>query len=343
MIIAAYNEESIIERKIENCLNIDYPEDLFKVIIVSDGSTDDTNIIVNNYIKQNKQYKQLHFVELPRIGKSGAINKAMSNIKDGIVIFSDANTFFAPDSVKKLVTKFNCAEVGCVSGRLIYKNPDGVISGKGESFYWKYETFLKKLESKIGFVSGANGAIYAIRAALFDPLPQNTINDDFMISMKIVEKGYKSLYAEDSLALENVAPDLKSEFDRHVRDGGGHYIAVLQLLKLLNPILGARSFIYWSHRIFRWAAPFLMITLFIVNYFLIENIFYLYSFYFQVLFYFLALLGLVLGKVFNNIPLIVFIPFYFCNLNLALFLGFLKVITGRQKSTWNSTRRNKIA
>lgn len=338
LLIAAYNEGKIIEAKILNAISLDYPVDKYNIYIASDGSTDQTNDIVK---KLAKQYHNVHLLEFPRTGKSGILNAAIKSLKGDIVVFSDANTEYAKDSIKKLVSNFARTCVGCVCGRLIYRNPGQVVSGIGESFYWRYETTLKKLESKIGYIAGANGAIYAIRRKLFTPFPKNTINDDFTLSMKIVANGHRSIYDDTAIGYEDVAPSMESEFKRHVRDGAGHYIAIIHLLKLLNPLLGIRSFIYWSHRIIRWAIPFLLIILVYINYQLIESPLYEFIFYSQLAFYSIALLGWGLS-LFMKLPFIVYIPFYFCNLNLALLVGFFKAVSGTQRAKWESTERATI-
>jgi biofilm PGA synthesis N-glycosyltransferase PgaC len=337
MLIAAYNEEKVIRNKIENCLSLDYPAEKLTVWIASDGSSDGTNEIVKEYMKRNSRIRLLEFT---RSGKSGVINKALPQLEAEITVFSDANTEYDPGAIQRMVAHFADPNIGCVCGKLIYRNPGEVVSGKGESFYWKYETALKKMESRIGYVAGANGAIYAIRRSLFEPLPPNTINDDFTISMRIVEKGFKSLFEENAIAYEDVAPSMESEFKRHVRDGAGHYIAIGHMLGLLNPLLGARSLIYWSHRIFRWASPFILILVFIMNMFLIGNIFYGILFYAQILFYTLALIGLFSVTKIKNLPFIMYVPFYFCNLNTALLYGFMRGIAGVQKTMWESTARS---
>lgn len=335
LLIAAYNEEKIIEAKILNAISLDYPAEKYNIYIASDGSTDQTNQIVKQLASV---HANVHLLAFPRTGKSGMLNEAIKSLKADIVVFSDANTEYAKDAIKKLVSNFDRPCVGCVCGRLIYRNPGQVVSGVGESFYWRYETTLKKLESNIGYIAGANGAIYAIRRNLFVPFPKNTINDDFTLSMKIVENGHRSIYDDTAVGYEDVAPSMESEFKRHVRDGAGHYIAIIHLLKLLNPFLGVRSFIYWSHRIIRWAIPFLLIILVYVNYLLIDQLLYEIIFYCQISFYAIALLGWILS-IFMKLPFIVYIPFYFCNLNSALLVGFLKAISGRQKTKWNSTER----
>jgi len=338
LLIAAYNEEKVIGSKIENCLALDYPQALLHVWIASDGSSDNTNKIVKGY---SVAHENIHLLEFPRTGKSGMLNRAINSVKGEIVVFSDANTEYSTDAIKRLVKHFEDPPIGCVSGRLIYRNPGETISGKGESFYWRYETALKKMESRLGYVAGANGAIYAIRRDLFEPFSPRTINDDFTLSMKIVAKGFKSLYEENAKVYEDVAPTMKSEFNRHVRDGAGHYIAVMSLLCLLNPLLGMRSFIYWSHRIFRWMVPFLLILLFIVNIFLSDALFYRSLFILQCIFYLLAIIGWMFIKT-ARLPFLLYVPFYFCNLNLALLLGFLRVVTKVQKTTWERTERSAI-
>lgn len=335
LLIAAYNEEKVIRSKIENSLLLDYPTDLLNIWVASDGSSDSTNSIVREFEARNKN---VHLLEFKRTGKSGIINRSMNILNSEIVVFSDANTEYSKDAIKQLIKHFKDPNVGCVSGKLIYRNPGETVSGIGESFYWRYETALKKMESKIGYVAGANGAIYAIRQHLFESFPTRTINDDFTASMKIVKKGFKSIYEENAKVFEDVAPTMNSEFKRHVRDGAGHYIAIIHLLGLLNPFLGLRSFIYWSHRIFRWMIPLLLIFIFIINVFLIDKLLYRYLLISQCVFYILAIIGWVSIN-YRKLPFFIYIPFYFCNLNLALFLGFIRTITNKQKSTWERTER----
>jgi poly-beta-1,6-N-acetyl-D-glucosamine synthase len=335
LLIAAYNEEKVIEYKLKNSLNLDYPKELLNIWIASDGSVDRTNEIVKKYSNINTN---VHLIEFPRTGKSGVLNKSLEHLKGDIIVFSDANTEYLPDAIKKLVKHYNNPAIGCVSGRLYYRNPGEIVSGKGESFYWRYENSLKRIESKIGYIAGANGAIYSIRRSLFEPFPTRTVNDDFTASMKIVEKGYKSIYEEGAEAYEDVAPSTGSEFRRHIRDGAGHYIAIFHLLKLLNPFLGIRSFIYWSHRIIRWLVPFFMIFIFLLNILLLNNTFYQTTFILQCLFYLFAILGWLSIK-YTKLPFFLYIPFYYCNLNLALFLGFIKSISNTQKTTWERTER----
>jgi len=322
---------------VRGALELDYPSGRLDIWVASDGSTDGTENIVK---KLEGEDGRVHLLSYPRTGKSGVINRAVAKVASDIVVFSDANTEFTEGAIRRLVERFRDERVGCVSGRLIYRNPGEVTSGQAESMYWRYETLLKKMENGLGYVAGANGAIYAIRRKLFEPLRPGTINDDFVISMRIVEKGYKCVYEEAAVAYEDVAPDMESEFRRHVRDGAGHYIAVLHLWRLLNPLLGLRAFIYWSHRVLRWSAPFLMIALWLINGALAVSGSTFYSGLFVVhsAFYAMALGGLVASRS-GSMPFYLFVPFYFCNLNLALLCGFVKAMSGMQKPTWERTER----
>lgn len=335
ILIVAYNEERVIGRRIENCLSVDYPKDSLNIWVVSDGSTDNTNEIIRRYERENKN---VHTLIVPRAGKANAINAAIPHLVADFIVFSDANVEFSAQSVQNMMKHFADKNVGCVCGKLIYRNPKEIISGKGESLYWKYETLLKCLESKIGYVAGANGAIYAIRKYLVEKLPKGTINDDFILSMSTVKKGFKCLYEENSIAYEEVALSPKAEFFRHVRDGAGHYLAIVHLLGLLNPFLGIRSFIFWSHRIIRWIAPFLIMAVLVMNMFLLGKFLYNLIFIFQLIFYMLAAIGLFeQGN--RKPPMYMYIPLYFLSLNIALLLGFFKAITGAQKMTWERTDR----
>jgi len=335
MVIAAYNEAKVIAAKLENCLALDYPAGELNFIVASDGSSDATNLIVS---RKAALEPRIRLLSLPRGGKAASINAAMKEAEGEIVVFSDANTLYEPVALGKLINHFADTKTGCVCGRLSYQNPDTVISGRGESAYWRYETALKKMESKLGYVAGANGAIYAIRKNLFEPLPAGTINDDFFISMRIVLRGFKCLYDSEAVAYEEVAPDVRSEFRRHVRDGAGHYIAIRQLIGLLNPLLGLRAFIYWSHRILRWAAPFILICVLAANAVISVRQPYSLLFLLQTGFYFAALIGYCISH-WRKVPFIVYVPFYFCNLNLALLFGFFRVLSGRVRPTWESTQR----
>lgn len=333
IVVAAYNEEKVIEEKLKNILSMDYPRDKMSAIIASDGSNDSTNEIVKRY--ESKNIKLKAFL---RMGKVNVLNKTVTMAAGDIIIFSDANTMFNSNAVKKLVKHFVNPEVGCVCGRLKLINPKNVQSGDGEGFYWSYETWIKEKESRIGCVVGANGAIYAIRKALFEKMPSNVINDDFHISMKIMERGYKVIFERDAVGIEEVAPDFKSEFLRHVRDGAGHYRGIVHLVGLLNPMKGIRFFVYVSHRFIRWMVPFFLPLIFFLNIPLIIDPFYKTLFFLQLFIYSCAVLSFFLQK--NDVELKIFnILYYFLSINLALIIGFWRNLVGTQGVTWDRTER----
>ena len=186
--------------------------------------------------------------------------------------------------------------------------------------------------------AGASGTAYAIRRELFSPFYSNTINDDFEISMGIVKKGFKCVYEENAISFEEVAPSLESEFRRHVRDAAGHYIAVIHLIGLLNPFLGIRFFVFLSHRVLRWFAPFMLIVVLVVNLFLYDQVLFRSLLILQAIFYSLAMIGWAMS-IKKQLPFFMYVPFYFCNLNVALLIGFWKAISGKQRTKWDSTER----
>ena len=333
-LVLVYNEEKVIKKKIENSLLILKNFKNAKLRVVSDGSTDMTNNICNSFTSNS----QFVFSPLPRSGKSQAINKIMNLLEGEIIIFSDANVEYCEDTLINLLEPYKNSKIGFTCGQVIYKNLGEIISGKGESFYWRYENFLKKQESKIGYIAGATGAVYSIRKNLFLPLKFNCINDDFTISMNVIKQGFKSEYIEDAIVYESVAPTVEAEFNRHIRDATGHYLSLLHLKSLLNPFLGMPSFVFWSHRVFRWIVPFLLIILFILNTQMLSHQLYQLLFYLQILFYSLALFALLSTKM-GKLPFFIFIPFYFCNLNTALFIGAIKSLYTKQNGMWESTKR----
>lgn len=332
LIIAAFNEASVIAEKLDNIKLTDYPAEKFEALIGSDGSNDGTKGIVTS-----RPMKNLAFFDLPRRGKSATLNALVKEARGEILVFSDANTIYDAGAIKKLAGHFADKKVGCVCGKLLLKEKRGSAE-QGESFYWKFETGIKKMESKLGAVVGANGAIYAVRKELFDPIPEKVINDDFYVSMRTMVKGFKIVYEEEAQAFEYTSGSFTREFKRHVRDGAGHYQVLPLFSGLLNPLAGWPFFCYFSHRVIRWMVPFLMIILLIFNAFLWYNIIYRALGIVQLGVYFLSLAGLV--AYFNGHSIrILYIPLYFIAINLALLLGFFKWLTGAVDQKWESTPR----
>jgi cellulose synthase/poly-beta-1,6-N-acetylglucosamine synthase-like glycosyltransferase len=325
LVCSVFNEEKVIARKIENFYLLDYPE--VELYLGLDGCSDSTLTEIRRAIRDNR----VKVFEFPRGGKVCVINALMEQVRQPYVVMTDANSMFRPDAVSNLLASLGKG-VGVVCGRLVLLDEDGA---SGEGIYWRLETFIKKRESLFGSVIGANGAIYLFRRELFEPLPTTTINDDFSISMRIVEQGYAAVYAEDAVAEELQITTDAEEFRRHVRDAAGHFRALLYLRGLLNPLHGKSFFFYLSHRVLRWLGPFFLLSAFMSNALLLADRQYQALFATQCLGY-----GIMVVTYWFRIrwkPL--YILSYFILLNLAIMVGFFKNLLSLQQTTWDSTRR----
>lgn len=326
IICAMYNEEDVAEEKIANFKALTYP--YIRLYIGSDGSSDSTNTILSKYAAD----PSISIFTFPRRGKVHVINDLITATTEDIIVFTDANSMYVPDAVDHLVKAFSDPTIGAVCGCLKLIERDG---SSGESFYWCFETMLKKAESVFKCVVGGNGAIYAVRRQLAHTLPPDTINDDFTISMRVIQHGYGMTYSEYAIATEEVAKDDQSEFKRHIRDAAGHYRAMRHLQPLLNPFYPKRFFFYVSHRVIRWFVPHLMVLLIVLPWFCLHQLIPLIILVLEGGFYLLAMFGW-LSK--SKLKL-VYIPFYFSYINTAIFVGFIKNMLGIQKVMWDRTQR----
>ncbi len=333
ILIAAYNEEKVIAEKIRNLCISDYPENKIEFLIGSDGSSDRTVQIANKF----SQIKNLKVFDLPRGGKVNVLNFLLKRATSEILVFSDANTMFDPQAIKKLVRNFADQRIGCVSGQVrLNLNADSGQGAKSESAYWKYENLIKTLESKTGRLSGANGAIYAIRNGLMNQIRKGIINDDFYVSTLVLQLGFDVILDKDAIAYEEPNDDFKSQFKRHVRDGSGHYQAIGVFWKMLFPRKGC--FVYVSHRVIKWIVPFAMIIAFFTNGILaINNIYFtilagiqMFSYLFLLFYHFYSRKG----QSIKGINLV----YYFVSVNLALFVGFTRFLFKKQQATWETQR-----
>jgi cellulose synthase/poly-beta-1,6-N-acetylglucosamine synthase-like glycosyltransferase len=331
IIIAAYNEESCIKARIENALAQDYAGEL-NIFVASDGSKDDTGEIITSFTEP--RVKASNFPE--NRGKISVLNDLIAQSNADYLVLTDANTDFKSDAVDILVRSFT-DQVGAVSGELILETDDGNQNQDG--LYWQYEKFLKKYESALGGLLGANGAIYAIKRELYMPLSKDTVVDDFCIVMNVKKQGYQVLYNDLAIATEEVAPSLKEEYGRRVRIGVGNYKAFMVNLWALSPLNGWFSLCYWSHKVLRWFAPHLMLVILLTNLALLGTSFYNLLFVGQMLFYALGLYGqrkIDNGEKVNGIIAIVN---FFLSMNIALGQGFLKFLKGHQSGGWQRTAR----
>ncbi|MFI0491620.1 glycosyltransferase family 2 protein [Flavobacterium sp.] len=341
LFIAAYNEKDYVDAKMKNSLELDYPKDKLNIIWVTDGSDDGTPDLVRKYPNAT-----VHHLDA-RNGKIGAMNRGMAFVKTPIVIFSDANTGLGKESIQRIVNLFATPKVGCVSGekRIINKESD-VASGAGEGLYWKYESALKKWDAELYSVVGAAGELFAIRTELYRHVEQDTLLDDFIISLRVAQDGYTIQYDPDAYAIETASANVKEELKRKIRISAGGIQAIVRLRSLLNIFkYGTLSFQYISHRVLRWTlTPLCLVILipllFALAYF--EGIlsFGLYStlFWLQLLFYVAALTGWFLENRSTRIK-ILFIPYYFFIMNLSVVLGFFRYMKKSQSVNWERAKR----
>lgn len=334
LIVAAYNEEMVIKEKIENSLELDYPKDKLEIIVFSDASTDRTDEIVKNYA--NRGIKLLRIEG--RKGKTYCQNEAAKIAQGEILIFSDANSMYEPDAIRKLVRHFADEYVGCVSGELRYQ---GTV--EGEKTYWQYDQILKKLESKVSYVVGAVGSIHAVRRELFEPLPSDVL-EDLVGPLKLVLKGYKVVYEPQAVNWENTAPDQIGELHRRVRIVTQSVYSLTRyksLFNLLNPFrYGIFSIQLWSHKVLRWFSGFFLLSIFAFNIPLLDqSLAYVIIMVVQTAFYLLALWGFLTEAVLGQqAPKLSHVAYYFLLSCCAMLKGVYDGLRGRTMVTWQPSR-----
>ncbi len=341
LVVAAYNEEDIIARKIENCLEIDYPQDKLHIIFIADGSSDNTVKIIQQYPRIQLLY------EAKRSGKVEAINRAMPFVKTDYTIFCDANTFLNKDSVKAIVRHYANEKTGAVAGEkkvADLNNVNADMAAKdGEGLYWKYESKLKKIDSDFYSVVGAAGELFSIRTHLFEPLAANILLDDFIMSMEICRQGYRVVYEPAAFATEAPSLSMKDEQKRKIRISAGGFQSILMLTPLLNIFkYGRLSFLYISHRVSRWVlCPVLLPVIFICNALLVFNhapVLYIALFLLQCIFYTAAIAGWLLSLKNKKISML-YVPYYFVFMNVALYIGFSRFLSNKQTVLWHKAQR----
>lgn len=339
LLIAAFNEEEIIEEKIQNCLALAYPKDKLKIIFITDGSSDKTAEIV----AKNNQVSLLH--ENIRAGKMAAIKRAIPYITSEVIVFTDANTFLNLTAINELVKHYQNPKVGAVAGeKRIYVAQQADASTAGEGFYWKYESTLKKWDYELYSNVGAAGELFSIKTNLYQPIENDTIVDDHMIAMRIAEKGYIIAYEPNAYALETSSANTKEELKRKIRIAAGGIQSIFRLKKAANPFHNPiLTFQYISHRVLRWTiTPWLMVFVFFQNIAICINftelVIYQIILVLQIVFYLAAILGSILESKSIKIK-ILFIPFYFCMMNYATILGTFRYFKGKQSAAWEKSKR----
>jgi poly-beta-1,6-N-acetyl-D-glucosamine synthase len=337
LVVAAYNEREYIRAKVENCLSLDYPADKLHLLFVTDGSSDGTPELLQSY----PRVTVLHQAE--RRGKIDAINHAMLCVSTSIVIFSDANSMLNRAAVRAIVKHYRDPRVGGVAGeKRVEVAATDSASGAGEGFYWRYESLLKRLDSDLYSVVGAAGELFSIRSELFEAVEADTLIEDFVLSLRIAERGYRILYEPNAYALEAPSASAGEEFKRKVRICAGGFQAISRLRGLFDVRRhGLLTFQFFSHRVLRWAvAPLALALLAASNLFLVYQYGGFYAWFLggQLTFYLMALAGWLLEK--RQVRLkFLFVPFYFIMMNVAAYLGFFRFARGRQPVLWEKVAR----
>jgi len=248
IVIAAFNEEDCIAATLENKLALDYPKDRLEIIVVSDGSTDETENIVASYAGRNVRLLR----QGPRAGKTSALNLAIPQAKGELIVFSDANSIYAPDALRLLAANFSDPAVGYVTGKMVYTNPDGSLTGDGCSAYMQYENLLREIETRLGSIVGVDGGIDAMRRGLYQAMKADQL-PDFVQPLTVVEQGYRVVYEPLAQLREPTLDNDSDEYRMRVRVSLRALWAMWDMRSLL---FGSRGWEYawqlWSHKVLRY-------------------------------------------------------------------------------------------
>lgn len=325
ILIPAYNEADVIQRKILNTLDTEYPLDKLEILIACDGAKDATAALAKE-MADGTQVRVIDY-EVNR-GKIFVLNDAVKECRGSIIVFSDAAAMVNRDSIPLLVSNFADPEVGAVSGLYKVVKADDVNIGKSEDFYWKYETFLKIQESELSSVLGGHGHLHAIRRELYPFPPPGTINDDYVIPVSVIQKGFRAVYEPAAIVYEEAHE--MTGFGRRVRIMAGNLQQLREIGTLLHPPRLLPLFFFISHKALRLFVPFAMIAALVANAILSFDLLYRLLLIAQVGFYMLAVAG-TLGQL---RPKSLRLPFYFCMINAATFFGLYHALTSRRKMAW---------
>jgi cellulose synthase/poly-beta-1,6-N-acetylglucosamine synthase-like glycosyltransferase len=326
IIISVFNEEEFINKKIRNCLNLNYPRNKLEILIGSDGSTDGTDGIIRRYKNKTIRY----FVNRRRRGKPYTINKLVKVSKGQILFFTDARQVVGLDALRRLVKHFADKKVGCVSGGLAYNKSKSIV-GSGIGSYWKYEKYIREKESDFYSMIGATGAIYACRKKLFEPLPEDIILDDLYTPFVVVNKGYRALFDDSAKAYDVFAETPRDEHQRKIRTLSGNYQIFSSMPHMLNPFKSKIAFQIISHKLFRVLVPIFMIALFLSNLALLPQPFYLTFLVLQSIFYIIVGVEAIFRR---HIKGILGVPYLFCVLNFSAFVGLLHFLFNKMDVKW---------
>lgn len=339
VIVVAYNEASCIGRRVQNLLQCDYPADKIEILIASDGSDDGTERLAAEAASSDSRVRVLGFAQ--RRGKVNVLNDVCGQARGEILVLSDANVDFDPDTLQRLVARFQDPKVACVCGKLCFRTREGEAHTQSEGIYWKLETWLKQHEGGRGVLLGANGANFALRGDLWQGCPPEIVVEDLYIPLRLLMDGWRVVFEPEALAYEDLPPALADEFGRRVRIGAGDYQVLARTLSLLNPARGLVAWVFFSHKVLRWVAPYFMLAAVLAILVLLTL-----GASGSLL---VGLAGLCLLALTASGFLPVRLPgpvgrlasvcAYFATMNAALLLGCVRWLRGGQKTTWKRTRR----
>jgi len=337
LLIPAYNEEAVMAAKLDNVLALDYPRQKLDILVVSDGSDDDTEAIVRRYSQQG-----VRLLALPRRGKASALNTAVPHVRGTIIVFSDANTMLEPDALRILVQSFHDPEVGGVCGNLTQRSARQSDSvRKGDSLYWRYDKFVKRMEGYTGSITFAAGSLYAIRRELFVPISDLGAVDDVAISSQVVKQGYRLVYEPDAVCYEEEAASTEGEFRRKSRLVNIGLRALLAT-GILNPF--RYGFYAWqvvSHKLLRRLVGYFLIAILLLNMILVLNnasMLYRLTLLTQIILYAISLAGYLLRRSPWGQKKMFYVPFYFVMVNIAAMVGVWNLLRGERIVSWQPVR-----
>lgn len=330
IIISAYNEEKEIHETLKNKLELDYPAENLEIIVVSDGSDDNTESIVKEF--EDKGVKLIR--QSPRQGKTSAINRAVLAAVGEIIIFSDANSRWRYDAVTKLIRKFSDPEIGYITGKMVYINPDGSLIGDGCSAYMKYENFIRDCESEFASVIGVDGGIDAVRRKLYIPMNPDQL-PDFVLPLSVIEQGYRVAYEPEAILNESTLSDQAAEFSMRIRVTLRALWAIHDKRNLLNPLrYPITSWQLISHKVLRYMTWLPLAVCMAINPLLLKHgLLYGGLQLIQVVFYLFAGIG-YLRRHDSQASFIFYAPYYFLLINTAAAIAFYKFLKGEKKILW---------
>jgi glycosyltransferase involved in cell wall biosynthesis len=325
LLVAAYNEGDVIEAKIRNALALEYDADSLEIVVASDGSRDATAEIVRRFTDNVR----IRLFDYPvNRGKLQVLNDTVPHLRGEIIAFSDASSMLVPEAINRLVAHFADPRIGGVSGLYKVTERNEASDGVQEDLYWRYETFVKFQETTLGSTLGCHGSLYAIRRSLY-PFPDpRTINDDFVIPLRVVQQGYRIAYEPAAVSREKAKE--MSGFSRRVRIMTGNVFQLRELVALLRPFRPLEVFFFLSHKAGRLVVPWAMIAALIANLMLLDRAFYRWCLGLQLGFYALAVAGAALSLH----PRLLRLPYYFCMINLAAVLGSYFALFRQKAVVW---------